>query len=186
MRKLGVFNLITLDGYFAGAGGDISWHNVDEEFQELANKNANSGATLLFGRVTYQLMAAYWPSPAGLRDDPVVARGMCAAEKVVFSRTLKKAAWESTRLVKRGMLAEVRRLKRGRGKPLVVLGSGTIVAQLAQANLVDEYQLMVVPVALGRGRSLFEGMKRRLDLRLVSTRAFKNGNVLLTYAKLRG
>ena len=183
MRKLGVFNLITLDGYFTGPGGDISWHNVDEEFQELANKNANSGATLLFGRVTYQLMAAYWPSPAGLRDDPVVARGMCAAEKIVFSRTLKKAGWENTRLVRRGMLAEVRRLKRGRGKPLVVLGSGTIVAQLAQANLVDEYQLMVVPVALGRGRPLFEGMKRRLDLRLVSTRAFKNGNVLLTYAR---
>lgn len=183
MRKLKVFNLITLDGYFAGPGGDISWHNVDEEFRELANKNANSGATLLFGRLTYQMMAAYWPSEAGRRDDPAVARGMCAAEKIVFSRTLKKAGWENTRLVRRGLLAEVRRLKSGSGKPLVVLGSGTIVAQLAEAGLVDEYQLLLVPVALGGGRTLFEGIKRRLELKLAATRVFKNGNVLLTYAR---
>jgi dihydrofolate reductase len=181
MRKLGVFNLVTLDGYFAGEGGDISWHNVDEEFQELARKNSTSGSTLLFGRVTYELMAAYWPSPEGDKDDPVVARGMNASPKVVFSRTLKKAAWQNTRLVKGDMLAEVRRLKRGSGKPLTVLGSGTIVAQLAEAGLVDEYQLMLVPVALGRGRTLFEGVKRRLAFDLVSTRRFSNGNLLLVY-----
>lgn len=180
MRKLGVFNLITLDGYFSGEGGDISWHKVDEEFQELAERNSTEGNTLLFGRVTYELMASYWPSPAALRSDPVVARGMNRSPKVVFSRTLKKAAWENTRLVKGDLLAEVRRLKRGRGKPLTVLGSGTIVAQLAQAGLVDEYQLLLVPVALGRGRTLFEGV-RRLRFSLVSTRRFSNGNLLLTY-----
>ena len=101
----------------------------------------------------------------------------------MFSRTLKKAGWENTRLVRRGLLAEVRRLKSGSGKPLVVLGSGTIVAQLAEAGLVDEYQLLLVPVALGGGRTLFEGIKRRLELKLAATRVFKNGNVLLTYAR---
>lgn len=180
MRKLGVFNLITLDGYFAGEDGDISWHNVDEEFQELAEKNSTSGNTLLFGRVTYELMASYWPTAAGQKDNAVVARGMNAAPKVVFSRTLKAAGWENTRVAK-NLLAEVRRLKRGRGKPLTVLGSGAIVAQLAEAGLVDEYQLLLVPVAIGRGRALFEGVKRRLNLDLVSTRRFSNGNLLLTY-----
>ena len=181
MRKLQVFNLITLDGYFTGENGDISWHKTDEEFQELAEKASTSGNTLLFGRVTYELMAAYWPAPAALKDDPVVARGMGASPKIVFSRKLKEAAWENTRLVKGDMLGAVRRLKRGSGKPLVVLGSGSLVAQLAQAGLVDEYQLLVVPVIIGKGRPLFEGVRRRVDLRLVSTRAFANGNVLLTY-----
>ena len=76
MRKLSVFNLVTLDGYFAGQDGDISWHNVDEEFQELANAASNSGNTLLFGRVTYELMVSYWPTPEAIKNDPIVAAGM--------------------------------------------------------------------------------------------------------------
>ncbi len=113
MRKLTVFNLMTLDGYIAGEGGDISWHNVDEEFQELANAASNSGNTILFGRVTYELMAGFWPTPEAIRTDPIVAAGMNKAEKVVFSRTLQKADWNNTRLVKDDMLAEVRRLEAG-------------------------------------------------------------------------
>src|SRR5512135_2681359 len=137
MPKLSVFNLVTLDGYFAGPDGDISWHNVDEEFQELANAASNSGNVLLFGRVTYELMARYWPTPDGIRDDPIVARGMNSATKIVFSRTLDKAEWSNTRLVKEDMLAEVAKLKQGPGKDLTILGSGSLVAQLSQARLID-------------------------------------------------
>ena len=181
MRKLSVFNLVTLDGYFAGPAGDISWHNVDAEFQELAEAASNSGATLLFGRVTYELMARYWPAPEGIKDDPVVARGMNDAEKVVFSRTLDKVDWANTRLVKGDMMAEVRRLKEGSGKDLTVLGSGSLVAQLAQARLIDEYQILLNPVILGQGKTMFEGVKDRFSLRLAKTRTFGNGNVLLIY-----
>ena len=181
MRKLGVFNLVTLDGYFAGQGGDISWHNVDEEFQELANAASNSGNTLLFGRVTYELMASYWPTPAAIKDDPVVARGMNSAEKIVFSRTLDKVDWNNTRLVKDGLLEEVRNLKEGSGKDLTVLGSGSVVSQLAQAGLIDEYQILLNPVVLGQGKTMFEGVKGRFSLKLTGTRTFKNGNVLLNY-----
>ena len=181
MRKLQVFNLITLDGYFAGAEGDISWHRVDEEFQELANAAANSGNTLLFGRKTYELMAAYWPTPEGLRDDPVVADGMNRSEKIVFSHTLERADWHNTRLVQGELLTEVRRLKAGTGSDLTILGSGSIVAQLAAAELIDEYRLLLNPVALGRGRSLFEGIGRPLHFRLTGTRSFGNGNLLLCY-----
>ena len=182
MRKLSVFNLVTLDGYFAGPGGDISWHNVDEEFQELANAASNSGNTLLFGRVTYELMAGYWPTPEAIREDPIVAAGMNSSEKVVFSRTLKKAEWNNTRLVNGDPVAEVRGLKHGSGHDLTVLGSGSIVSQLAQDGLIDEYEILLNPVVLGGGKTMFEGVKDRFKLRLESSRVFGNGNVLLLYA----
>jgi dihydrofolate reductase len=185
MRKLKVFNLVTLDGYFAGEDGDISWHRVDEEFQELANVAANSGNTLLFGRVTYLLMASYWPSPEALRDDPLIAAGMNRAEKLVFSRSLDRVEWHNARLVKGELLDEVRRLKAGSGPDLTLLGSGTIIAQLAAAGLIDEYQLLLNPVALGRGRTLFEGIAKKLEFKLTGTRRFGNGNLLLTYEPLR-
>ena len=185
MRKLSVFNLVTLDGYFAGPGGDISWHNVDEEFQELANAASNSGNTLLFGRVTYELMAGYWPTPEAIREDPIVAAGMNSSEKIVFSRTLETAEWNNTRLVKDDPAAEVRRLKQGTGKGLTVLGSGSLVAQLAQAGLVDEYEILLNPVVLGGGKTMFEGVKDRFKLRLKSSRVFGNGNILLRYEPVR-
>jgi dihydrofolate reductase len=183
MRKLNVFNLVTLDGYFAGEDGDISWHMVDEEFQELAEAASNSGNTLLFGRKTYQLMESYWPTPEALKNDPIVANGMNAAQKIVFSRTLEKADWNNTRLVKDNMLAEVRKMKHQPGKDMTVLGSGSIVSQLAQEGLIDEYQVLVNPVVIGRGRTMFEGIRDKIALKLVKTRTFGNGNVLLTYEK---
>jgi len=181
MRKLTVFNLMTLDGFIAGPGGDISWHNVDEEFQELANAASNSGNTLLFGRVTYELMARFWPTPEAIKTDPIVAKGMNAAEKIVFSRTLQKADWNNTRLVKGDMIAEVRRLKQQTGKDLTVLGSGSIVSQLTQAGLIDEYHVLLNPLVLGDGISMFKGISKRLDLKLLDVRTFRNGNVLLRY-----
>ncbi len=185
MRKLIVFNLVTLDGYFAGVNGDISWHQVDEEFQELAKTASNSGNMLLFGRVTYQLMERYWPTPEAIRNDPVVAGGMNRSEKIVFSRTLEKAGWNNTRLVKDDPEGEVRRLKQQPGRDLTVLGSGSIVSQLAQAGLIDEYHILVNPVVIGRGKTLFEGIRDKISLRLVRTRTFGNGNVLLTYEPVR-
>ncbi len=181
MRKLTVFNLATVDGYFAGKGGDIFWHHVDGEFQEMARANSNSGNTLLFGRVTYQVMVSYWPTPQAMKNDPVVAGGMNRAPKIVFSRTLERADWANTRLVKEDLLGEVRRLKREDWKDLTVLGSGSLVAQLAQAGLIDEYSIMLNPVVIGSGKTMFEGYQGRLSLRLVNTRTFGNGSVLLTY-----
>jgi dihydrofolate reductase len=181
MRKLTVFNLVTLDGYFAGEGGDISWHNVDAEFNEFAIEKIQAGNTLLFGRITYELMAGYWPTAEAAQNDPIVADGMNKAEKIVFSRTLMKADWNNTTPVKTDMLAEVRRLKALSGKDMTILGSGTIVSQLADARLIDEYQIMLNPIALGKGRTMFEGIKNRLPLRLIDTRTLANGNILLTY-----
>ena len=186
MRKLSVFNLVTLDGYFAGQDGDISWHNVDEEFQEYACKNSNSGNVLLFGRKTYELMAGYWTSPHALEHDPIVANGMNSSPKIVFSRTLSRADWNNTRLVKDDMPGEILRLKQQSGPDMTILGSGSIVAQLAQAGLIDEYQMLLNPVVLGKGRTMFEGIRDRLALRLTAQHTFGNGNVLLCYVQKAG
>src|SRR5262249_16936201 len=130
MRRLNVFNLVTLDGYFLGQGGDISWHRVDHEFQEVAENNVPSGNTLLLGRVSYELLASYWSSCQSLNDGPVIAQGMNISPKIVFSRTLKRADWVNTRVIAHDMLEQVQKLKQQSGKDLTILGSGTIVAQL--------------------------------------------------------
>lgn len=181
--KLSVFNLVTLDGYIAGKDGDISWHAgaVDAEFTEYAERNSNSGSTLLFGRTTYDLMRGHWASAEALKNDPIVAKGMNASSKVVYSRTLTSADWGNTELVSADLLGDVRRRKVSSGKGLTVLGSGTIVAQLTEARLIDEYLMMVCPLALGEGKTMFEGMTDRVALELTDLRRFRGGSILLTY-----
>ncbi len=101
MRKVSVFNFVTLNGYFKGPKGDISWHKYGAEENEYAAKMLKSGNTLLFGRVTYEMMASYWPTPVAIKNDPIVAEGMNNADKIVFSRTLKKVEWNKTKLVRK-------------------------------------------------------------------------------------
>ncbi|HUL03940.1 MAG TPA: dihydrofolate reductase family protein [Gemmatimonadales bacterium] len=189
MRKLAAFNQITLDGYFTGPGGDLSWAKADgedPEFQDFVQGNAKSAGVLVFGRVTYEMMASYWPTPLALKNDPVVAEGMNRAAKIVFSRKLTKASWSNTTLVKGDLVAEVRKLKAAPGDGMAILGSGSIIAQLAPEGLIDEYQILVSPVALGAGRTMFEGVKGPLGFALERTRAFRNGKVLLNYRYERG
>ncbi len=181
MRKVFVFDLVTLDGYFEGPNRDISWHNVDAEFNEYAVEMLDSVDTLLFGRVTYELMAGYWPTPDVIKNDPLVAERMNNLTKIVFSRTLDKAEWNNTRLVKDNIEEETKKMKQQPGKDMAILGSGDIVSQFAQSGLIDEYRIMVNPVVLGRGNPLFKGIKDSFNLKLLRTRTFRNGNVLLYY-----
>ena len=182
MRKLVVFNHVTLDGYFVDMNGDMSWaHKNDAEWKTFAEGNAKGDGPLLFGRITYELMASYWPTPLASKNDPVLAERMNNLPKVVFSRTLDKASWNNTKLVKGDMAAEIRKMKKEPGGGMAILGSGSIVSQLAQEGLIDQYQIVVNPIALGKGRTMFDGIKRKLTLKLASTRAFGNGNVCLCY-----
>jgi dihydrofolate reductase len=181
MRRLSVFDQISLDGYFVDGQGDMSWaHKSDPEWSGFASENASGGGELVFGRVTYEMMASYWPSAQAAANAPVVAENMNARAKVVFSRTLERATWANTTLLKGDLLAEVRELKAKAGPELVILGSGSIVAQLTAARLIDAYQLVMVPIVLGSGRTLFSGSSRQ-SLSLVRSRAFENGNVVLWY-----
>jgi dihydrofolate reductase len=186
MRRLIVFNNVTVDGYFADKNGDMRWahrQTQDPEFNAFIADNAGSDGQLLFGRKTYQMMASYWPTPMALQNEPKVAEGINNLPKVVFSRTLAEATWQNTRLVKADMVAEVRKMKQEPGPDMVILGSGSLVAQLGQEGLIDEVQVLVNPVVLGGGRSMFDGLEKRLCLKLSNTRAFKNGNVLLSYER---
>lgn len=182
MSKLIVFNSITVDGYFTDTKGDVSWaHQNDPEWQQFTNENVSGNGIMLFGRITYEMMASYWPTPQARRQFPQVAERMNRGQKVVFSRTLNKSPWQNTRLIKGDLPEEVRKMKASAGEGIVILGSGTIVSQLAQENLIDQYQLIVNPIVLGAGRTLFEGMNNQLRLKRVHSRTFNNGNVLLTY-----
>jgi dihydrofolate reductase len=184
MRKIITFNNVTLDGYFTDQNNDMSWaHQAgnDPEWDAFVAGNAKGGGLLLFGRITYEMMASYWPSPMAAQQNPVMAERMNARSKVVFSRTLDKASWNNTKLIKGDLVSEVKRMKQEEGEDLVILGSGSIVSQLAQEGLIDEYQIVVHPVVLGKGRTLFESVKEKLRLKLTKSRIFGNGNVLLCY-----
>jgi dihydrofolate reductase len=182
MRRLVVFNHVSLDGYFTDVNGDMSWaHRQDAEWHTFVEENASAGGELLFARITHELMASYWPTPHAIKNDPIVAERMTSLPKVVFSRTLDKTSWNNTKLVKGDMVAEIRKMKKEPGKDMVIFGSGNIVSQLAQQGLIDEYQIVVNPIVLGKGRTMFEGIKEKLTLKLTKTRTFGNGNVLLCY-----
>jgi dihydrofolate reductase len=181
MRKLGVFNHITVDGYIADKSGNMSFahHADDPEWQEFVSGNAaGGGAHFVFGRVTYDMMASFWPTQAAMESMPVVAKAMNQAPKIVFSRSMKMAAWENTRVLTGDIAAAVRALKAEEGRDMLIFGSGSICAQLAEAGLIDEYRLIVNPIVLGTGKAMFAGP---VALRRTDVRAFKNGNVLLTY-----
>ena len=182
MRKLSVFNHVSLDGYFVDAHGGMSWaHKQDPEWNAFLEGNASGGGVLMFGRVTYDLMTMYWPTPMAARDNPTVAKKMNEMPKIVVSRTMDKAAWDNTTVIKSDLTASTRKLKQSPGDDIVILGSGNIIAQLASEGLIDAYQLVVNPIVLGNGRTLFEGVKDPLGMKLTSTRAFRNGSVLLCY-----
>jgi len=173
--------MTSLDGYMAGPDGDISWHVVGEEFNEFAIRQLQSVDTLLFGRVTYDLMASYWPTPAALTDDPVVTEIMNTTPKIVFSRTLEKADWQNTRLVKGDAADEVAKLKEQLGKDMIVFGSSDLSAALLNRGLLDEIRVMVNPVLLGGGKSVFGGIDAAIKLTLLDTRRFSSGTVLHSY-----
>jgi dihydrofolate reductase len=183
MRKVSVFNFVTLNGFYKGMDGDISWHQHGGGADELAFAKESTGAgnTLLFGRVTYEMMARAWQSPEAIKNMPEMAEGMNKSEKVVFSMTLQMADWNNSKLIKGNLAGEVRKMKQEKGKDMTILGSGSIVTQLAEEGLIDEYLFMMDPLALGSGTSLFQGMRKTLSLELISSRAFKSGRLLLSY-----
>ena len=185
MKKISVFNHVTIDGLFAGPNGEIDWFQVvhDDEWNRYAQQHADlSHDTLMFGHTTYTMMKGWWPTPAAIQMDPHMAELMNNSPKIVFSRRLKRAReepnWRNIRVFHHIDLDELRTLKRNEN--ITILGSGTIVQQLTNLGLIDEYSLVVVPIILGKGKPLFKGVDKA-KLRLVEERAFGNGIALLRY-----
>jgi dihydrofolate reductase len=180
MGKLTVFNFVTLNGYFQGKDGDISWGHTKPQ-NDYAAEMLKSGDTILFGRRTYELMVAFWPTPEAMKSAPEVAEGMNNANKIVFSRTLDKVEWNNTRVMKDNIVEEIKKMKQTPGNNMTVLGSGTIVNQFANEGLIDEIQLLVQPFVLSEGKPVLSDIKDTLSFELSKSRVFETGNVLLCY-----
>src|ERR1700690_3884469 len=142
MRKVIFFMFTSLDGFFEGPDRDISWHHVDEQFNQFAIEQLNTVDLLLFGRVTYVMMAGYWPTSAAKTDDPVVAAKMNSLPKIVFSKTLSSVDWQNTRLIKNNFVEEMLKLKQQPGKNLIILGSSDLAVTFMEHGLIDEYRIM--------------------------------------------
>lgn len=181
MRKIIVQEMISADGFFAGPNGELDWHVVEAEFQEYAIGMLKSMDTILFGRVTYDLMAEFWSSAIALEGDPITAELMNSLPKIVFSKTQTQLPWNNTTVMKEIVPEEIMKLKQRPGKDIVILGSGTIVSAFAEHGLVDEYRLIVNPVVLGKGKTLFAGITKPIKFTLTNTRTLASGNVLLYY-----
>jgi dihydrofolate reductase len=186
MAKLAVFNFISVDGYFAGPNGEIDWFKDiprAPDYEAFAREGAGSGNTLVFGRTTYEMMKSYWPTPMAEAGDPEMTMVMRNSRKIVFSRTLKDAGegphWKNVTILPEIDTSEVERRKKK--EDLTILGSGTIIRQLTDLKLIDEYALLVVPTVLGKGKSMFQDV-RPTDLKLRDSRVFGNGLTLLHYA----
>lgn len=172
-----MWNLVTLEGFFEGPKKwDLDWHEYvwGDELEQFGLDQGRTADALLFGRVTYEGMAAYWSTAKG-----ATAEFMNSVPKVVFSRTLGKADWNNTRLVRDDPAAEVAKLKNASGRNLFVFGSAELSATLMQHNLFDEYRLCVVPVVLGAGTPLFKPSAGRKRMTLRETRILKSGGVIL-------
>lgn len=179
MRRLIIWNMVTLDGFFEGPKSwDIDWHEYawGEELEQLSLEQLASADMLLFGRVTYEGMAQYWPSAPG-----EIADYMNNIPKIVFSRTLEHAGWNNTTLVKERVEEEVARLKQQPGKDLLVFGSADLASTLMRQGLVDEYRLGLTPVVLGGGNPLFKASPDRMKMKLVEARPLRSGCVILRY-----
>jgi dihydrofolate reductase len=209
MRRIVTFDRVTADGYFASPDGSLGWVVPDEELDAQvarrlegeANKAGADGIpandTILFGRRTYQLFEGFWshavadshaapdPHHSGRlsREMHAMAVFLNEATKLVFSRTLKDVTWKNTRLLHELDPSAIEAMKRQPGKDMMVFGSGSIVSQLTQHGLIDEYQFVVSPIFLGSGRSLLSGVSQSLRLDLLEAKRYKSGNVMLRYAR---
>jgi dihydrofolate reductase len=190
MRSVVMINWVSIDGLFAGPNGEIDWILRDPEVDK-ALRGPKAGETesadsdiMLLGNVTYTMFENFWPSIAGDSNAPEelhkMADEVTRMTKLVFSRTRKQVTWKNSKIINGNLVGEVQKLKQGKGTPILIFGSGTIVQQLTDAGLIDEYFLAVTPVVLGKGKPLFQDAKKR-TLKLVEVRYFDSGNVLLRY-----
>jgi dihydrofolate reductase len=196
-RDVVATTFVTLDGYMVGPDEDISWvvAGFDPEMQEdIAKYMGFESDVFVFGRVTYEIFAAYWPNalpyeegdelkPAEGREDPRIIRALNESLKMVFSTTLKAQDWVHTQVVRDGLEDEIRKLKSQPGKVINIQGSASIVQALERADLIDEYRLYMHPVLLGAGKPLFAAGMGRQDFELAHLKTYPNGVVALSYRR---
>ena len=182
MRKIIAVEWLSLDGYFSGPKGETDWFFMDEGTGKYLSNLFRTIDTIVLGQVTYEMFAAYWPKPDPADGNPQeLTDFMNNSRKIVFSKSLKKAEWNNSVLMKEINVAEINKLKQGSGKDIVIFGSGSIVSQFTKLKLIDEYQFLINPVFLGNGKTLFKSEEAKTKLKLYDTKKFENGNIMLHY-----
>ncbi|HAH57757.1 MAG: dihydrofolate reductase family protein [Lentimicrobiaceae bacterium] len=185
MRKIISFTFVSLNGFFKGENEDTTWHRHGEEEVTFSEESLRADNILLFGRKTYDMMSGFWPTPLAKEMFPKVATGMNRAEKIVFSNSLSTAEWHNTSILSGNIVEQIKEIKATPGRDMAIMGSGSIVDQFTDAALIDVYQIMIDPVVITQGTSIFNGLKHSLDLKLTDSRVFRSGVVLLTYERIR-
>ncbi len=182
MRKIFLFMMLTADGKFEGENHSIDWHNTDEEFDIFAQEQLDECDTIVMGRKTFELMESFWPTEEAKRLDPGTALRMNKMNKHVFSHNKIETSWENVELHGDNVAEVLNTLREKPGRDITVLGSSNLCLTLIQEGLLDEIRLMINPIVLGNGVSLFDGLELPLPLHLKATRTFEHGNILLTYS----
>jgi dihydrofolate reductase len=196
MRKLILSMMVSLDGAIARADGNLDWFVSDVDFEEEMLGLLRNVDGMFFGRLSYQLLAQYWPAagssaqqaPGGfssMEREIEFARLMNSIPKTVYSRTLRQADWGPVNVAKEVNAEEVAHLKRSPGKDLVLFAGAQLASSFAKLDLIDEYRLMIHPIVLGNGIALFQGLTQERKLELLRTRIFPSGVVLLHYQRDR-
>ena len=183
MRKIILMMSVSLDGFIGGPNRELDWHMVDDELHSHFNEQLGAMGAFLSGRVTYELMAGFWPTadtdPSSTGPMVEFARIWRDMPKIVFSRTLERADWNTT-VIRDVVAGQVMELKAQPGGDLV-LGGADIAAAFMRHDLIDEFRLYVHPVVIGQGKPLFQPSNTRIKLQLAEKRTFGNGVVLLRY-----
>lgn len=189
MRKLVLFMHTSLDGFVAGPKGEMDWIKADEEMFEFASRRTDQSDTALYGRVTYEMMQAYWPTagnqPNPSKHDLEHSKWYNSVEKVVISRTLPETNLPKTTIISGDLKKTIDELKRRKGKDILMFGSPGVAKSLMQMDVIDDYWLFVNPKLLGRGIPLFSTLKESVKLKLVASHAFPSGVVCLNYERQR-
>lgn len=168
---------------------DIGWVSYDADLENHAKEILSTADTVLWGRGTYQMMHSYWPSvpsnPSASQHERNHAEWIKKTAKIVFSTTLEKVEWNNSRLVKEDVEKEINNLKQQPGKDMVILGSPRFAHHLMQLDLIDEYKITVSPVLIGKGLPLFQGLKEKINLKLIENKTFDSGAIGLVYQTVR-
>ncbi len=188
MAKLVSSVLVTLDGFAAGPNGELDMFNVNQEFFDFAGVLTDQSDTALYGKGTYQIMNSYWPTAADKPDaskhDKEHAAWYNRVEKIVLSTTMKNVAGNNTRIIGSNVSDEINKLKQEKEKNIQIFGSPGVVRSLMQENLIDEYWMFIAPVVIGKGMPLFAGITNQVKLKLLSSKAFSTGIVLMHYERI--
>lgn len=184
MRKIFLFQNMSLDGYFEAPGHDISWSNGDTSVfsPDAASRQPNA---MLFGHRTYDMMKAFWPTPQAAQQNAAIARFMNEGQKYVASHKPFEPGWEHVTVLSGDVMAEVKKLKQQPGPDMIMFGSNTLCVSLIQAGLLDEIQVLLNPILIGEGTSLFKGISSRVKLTLKETRRTPIGNIFLIFEPAR-